>query len=131
MEELYNLDISDNTIKAMMEYNPNIKEMSSLEISEKIALLESINCTEDEIRNIISSNSRYLGRSNEEVLDLIKCLNNYGFKSINILLDSNPYILNLDVFEIEDYINTKKESGMSLEEIVDELDSNPELFNEM
>lgn len=131
MEELYNLDISDNTIKAMMEYNPNIKEMSSLEISEKIALLESINCTEDEIRNIISSNSRYLGRSNEEVLDLIKCLNNYGFKSINVLLDSNPYILNLDVFEIEDYINTKKESGMSLEEIVDELDSNPELFNEM
>ncbi len=131
MEELYNLDISDNTIKAMMEYNPNIKEMTKDEINEKIALLEGINCTDDEIRNIISSNSRYLGRTNEEVLDLISSLENYGFKSINVLLDSNPYILNLDVFEIEDYINNKKESGMSLEEIVDELDSNPELFNEM
>ncbi len=131
MEELYNLDISDNTIKAMMEYNPNIKEMTKDEINEKIALLEGINCTDDEIRNIISSNSRYLGRTNEEVLDLISSLENYGFKSINVLLDSNPYILNLDVFEIEDYINAKKESGMSIEDIVDELDGNPELFNEM
>ncbi len=131
MEELYNLELSDNTIKVMLEYNPNIKEMSREEIYEKIALLESINCTDDEIRNIISSNSRYLGRTNEEVLDLINSLDNYGFKNINILIDSNPYILNLDVFEIEDYINAKKESGMSIEDIVDELDGNPELFNEM
>ena len=131
MEELYNLEISDNTIKAMIEYNPNIKEMTSEEINEKITLLEGINCTDDEIRNIISSNSRYLGRTNEEVLDLINSLENYGFKNINILLDSNPYILNLDVFELDDYINDKKDSGMSIEEIIDELDSNPELFSEI
>ena len=50
---------------------------------------------------------------------------------LNILFDSNPYILNLEVFEIENYINSRLDSGEKLEDIIDDLDSNPILFNEM
>ena len=50
---------------------------------------------------------------------------------LNILFDSNAYILNLVVFEIENYINNRLDSGEELEDIIDDLDSNPILFNEI
>ena len=77
MEELYNLELSDNTVQAMIEYNPNIKNMSKEEIKEKILLLENLNCSNDEVRDIVSSNSRYLGRTNEEIDSLIDTLTNF------------------------------------------------------
>ena len=36
MEELYNLNISANTISTMLEVNPNLKDLSNKEILEKI-----------------------------------------------------------------------------------------------
>ena len=64
-----------------------------------------INCDENQVINIISSNPMYLDRTNDGVLRLISKLKSYGFSMLNILFDSNPYILNLEVFEIENYIN--------------------------
>ena len=130
MEELYNLGISENAIKSMIELNNDIKELSNNEIKEKEIILEQLGCTKSQMINIISSNSIFLSRTNEEILKLIKCLYNYGFTLLNILFDSNPYILNLEPFEIENYINKRKEHGESIEDIVDDLDSNPYLFNE-
>jgi len=131
VEELFNLGISENTIRSMIELNPNIKEMNNRQISEKIELLKTINCSNNQIINIISSNSLYLDRTNNEILKLFNYLINLGFDTLNILLDSNPYILNLEQFEIENYINKRKSNGDSIENIIDELDSNPYLFNEM
>ena len=54
MEELYNLGISDTTLKCMIEINPEILEMSNNEINEKKDILKKINCTDREILNIIS-----------------------------------------------------------------------------
>lgn len=131
MEELFKLGISQNGVKNMLELNPNIKEISNEEIIEKIELLKTINCSNREIINIISSNSLYLDKTKTECLKLFKYLLDLGFDTLNILFDSNPYILNLEPFEIENYINSKKEEGMSLEDIIDTLDSEPYLFNEM
>ena len=131
MEELYNLGISDITLKCMVEMNPEILEMSKNEINEKQNILKRINCTNREILNIISSNALMLSRTNSGLTNLINYLEEIGFDNLNILFDSNPYILNLEPFEIENYINSKKEEGMSLEDIVDTLDSEPYLFNEM
>ena len=131
MEELYRMGISENTIKNMLELVPYISEMSEKEIKEKEIILKKINCDENQIINIISSNPMYLDRTNDEVLRLISKLKSYGFSMLNILFDSNPYILNLEVFEIENYINGRLDSGEELEDIIDNLDSNPVLFNEI
>ena len=131
MEELYRIGISENTIKNMLELVPTISEMSEKEIKEKELILKKINCDENQIINIISSNPMCLDKTNDIVLRLISKLNSYGFSMLNILFDSNPYILNLEVFEIENYINNRLDSGEELEDIIDDLDSNPILFNEI
>ncbi len=131
MEELYRIGISENTIKNMLELVPTISEMSEKEIKEKELILKKINCDENQIINIISSNPMCLDKTNDIVLRLISKLKSYGFSMLNILFDSNPYILNLEVFEIENYINNRLDSGEELEDIIDDLDSNPILFNEI
>ncbi len=131
MEELYKIGISENTIKNMLELVPSILEISENEVKEKELILEKINCDENQILNIISSNPMYLDRTNEEILKLINKLKLYRFSELNILFDSNPYILNLEVFEIEEYINSRLNNGETLENIIDDLDSNPLLFNEI
>ena len=47
------------------------------------------------------------------------------------MFDSNPYILNFDQFEVEKYINNRINQGEILEDIVDDLESNPYLFQEI
>ena len=131
MEELYNLGISDTTLKCMIEINPEILEMSNNEINEKKDILKRINCTDREILNIISSNALMLNRTNSGLIDLINYLKELGFDNLNILFDSNPYILNLEPFEIKRYIDDRLNDGESIEDIIDELDSNPYLFNEL
>ena len=131
MEELFNLGISNNTIKNMLELVPNIKEMSNKDIIDKINILKNINCSGYQITNIISSNPMYLDRTNEEILKLLGKLNDLGFNTLNILFDANPYILNLEPYEIDNYIKNRLEKNETLEDIIDDMDSNPYLFNEL
>lgn len=129
MEELLKrLSISEETIKQMVEICPNIEELSSEEIVEKIEVLKEIKCNENQIRNIISSNAMYLDKSIVDIQELIKKLIEKGFTTLNILFDSNPYILNLDAYEIETYIDKREKRGEKLEDIVDDLESNVYLF---
>ena len=130
MEELYKLDLSKNTIKNMIELNSEIKLMSNKNIKEKKVILEEIGLNQNQIRNVISSNPLCLSRTNNEIIDLIKYLYNNEFDGLDILFDSNPYILNLEPFEIDNYINKRKKQDL-LEFIIDDLDSNPVIFNEM
>lgn len=131
MEELINLGISNNTIKCMIELNPNIKTISNEEVLSKIQLLKFVDCSDRQIMNIISSNPLYLEKTNEKISELFKYLLEIGFKTLNILFDSNPYILNLDSFEIKKYIESRISNGEMVEDIVDDLDSNPYLFQEL
>lgn len=131
MQELYNLEIDENTFLTMIEMNPELKELTNKEILDKINLLEIINCNKRQIKNIISSNSLYLTRLNTEIKKLINYLVSIGFKNLNILFDANPYILNLDEFKVKNYIDKRIKSGEILSNIVDYLDSNPYLFLEM
>ena len=131
MIELYNLNISDETINEMIEIVPELKEIDSDEIEDKEIILEKLGCDKGQISNIISSNPTYLIRSNEDILKLIEKLKEYGFSTLNILFDSNPYIFSLESFEIEDYIKERENNGEDLSDIIDNLDSNPFLFLEI
>lgn len=131
MEELYNIGISEVTLKSMMEINSRLLDLTNNEVIEKKLLLEEIGCSEIQILNIISSNPLFLNRITSEIVKLLECLMNFGFKSLNILFDSNPYILNLEPFEINNYINNRINNGELPENIIDDLDSNPYLFSEI
>lgn len=130
MESLFNLGLSENTLRSMLEQCPEIKELSNDEVISKINILKALKCRDNEIINIISSNAIYLNRSNNDIELLLDKLIEYGFSNFNILFDSNPYILNLSAFEIENYIEERLKNNELLEDIVDDLESNPYLFNE-
>ena len=131
MNELLNLDLSGETLREMVEINPDIMELSSAEVREKVELLKLLGCRDNQILNIISSNPMYLSRLNSDLISLINYLSEIGFTCLRILFDSNPSILNLDVFEVRNYIDNRMKNGETLEDIVDDLDSNTYLFNEM
>ena len=132
MEEiLKRLGISQKTINQMEEISPNIKELSKEEIKEKIDILKKIKCDEIQVRNIISSNAMYLEKSNTDIEKLINKMHELGFEMLNILFDGNPYILNLEAYEIENYIQKRQAEGEELEDIVDEMSSDPSIFTEI
>lgn len=130
MDKLFELGISDNDIKFMLEQCPSIMDMDDNEIKEKIDILTYVGCNYRHIKNIIISNPNYLDRLNEDVLKLIGYLKQIGFTSINLLFDSNPYFLNYDAFEIRDYVDKRLKVGVLLEDIVDEIDENPYIIDE-
>lgn len=131
MEELFNLGISEKTMNNILDINPYLKEISNDEVIYKIKILKNINCSNREILNIISSNPLYLNQANDKLVTLFNYLLTLGFTTLDVLFDANPYILNLDVFEIEKYIKIRINNGEKLNNIIEDLDSNPYQFNEI
>lgn len=128
MEIFFEIGFSEDEVLDIKQY---INNLSKEEILFKVYILKRLGCLDRHIKNIILTNPIYLIRSNDDILKLIKKLEDLKFKSIYILLDSNPNILNRDVYEIDEYINNKLNSGIVLEYIVDYLDNNPYIFDEM
>ncbi len=99
---------------------------------EEIAIfLQRLGCDERIIKNVIMSNECILSRSLSDLEKLVAKLRQIGLTDIVDLLDANPYILNLDAYEIDDYIKKKEESGEPFEDIVAALESEPALFLEI
>ena len=129
MNRLFEIGITEFDLKNMLDLVPDILNMEDSEINEKIEILRYVNCTDRHIRNIIVSNPIYLDRINSDVINLINYLNECGFSNLNILFDTNPYFVNYDVFEIRDYINKKISFGKEIEDIIDEIESNPYIID--
>ncbi|MDO4753238.1 MAG: hypothetical protein Q4A36_03355 [Candidatus Saccharibacteria bacterium] len=100
-------------------------------MEELINFLKKVGCDERIIRNVIMSNEHVLLRSVSDLEKLVIKLQEIGLTDIVDLLDANPYILNLDAYEIDDYIKKKEDSGQRLDEIVTALESEPALFMEI
>lgn len=130
MKEIYNLGLCEDTIKCMLDIVPSIINISDSEVIEKEAILKMVGCSDTEISNIIGSDPEFLITPTESILKLITKLKSYGFTLLNILFDSNPYILNIDYKDLEKYI-IERLKNEDLEDIIDDLDSNPILFNDI
>ena len=130
MDKLFELGINDNDLRFILEQVPNIFYMNREEVCNKINILKYVGCTDRQIKNIIVSNPNYLDRIDNDILKLINYLKQIGFKNIDLLFDSNPYFLNYDVFEIEDYVNKRVMEGKKIEDIIDEIEDNPYIIDE-
>ncbi len=130
MKELYNLGLSEIDIKNIIETYPEIKDLTDEEIAKNIEILKNINCNDKHIRNILIANPYYLNRSINDIKSLIMKLKEINIVNINLLFDSNPFLLNRDSYEIDEYIKKELEEGKKLEIIVDELESNPYIIDE-
>lgn len=129
MDLFYNLGISDLELKGMLELVPNILDMSEIEISNKIEMLKYIECNDRHIKNILVSNPYYLNRFDNDILKLIGYLKNIGVSNLNLLFDSNPYLLDRDDFEIKDYIENRIKNGDSLDNIISDIEDNPYIID--
>lgn len=123
MEALFNIGITEEDIKNMIEINPDIKELNAEEILKNILILKNENCSETHLKNIIISNPFYLSRNPNDLINLISKLKFLGMTDLNITFDSNPWLLNKDTFEIDEFINDRISQGMSKEEAIDLIDS--------
>ena len=104
-------------------------DLDKSDIIEKIKILKNINCSNRQIVNIISSNPLFLNRTNIDLKKLFNSLNIMGFTSLNLLIDTNPYILNLEPLEVEKYVKDRVDNGELLDDIIADLESNPYLLN--
>ena len=128
LDKLIELGIRDIDINNMKEF---INEDNMEDFNKIIELLKNLNCSDSMIRNIVVGNPIILNSIYEDVLELTNYLTSIGFKNLNLLYDSYPMFLNKDVVEIKDYIESKVKNNISLEDIIDELESNPLLIEEL
>ena len=71
-----------------------------------------------------------LSCNKKEIVKIIKYLRDIGISSLYLLFDMHPYLLNKDAFEIRNYVNDRINRGELLEDIVDDIESNPYIIEE-
>ena len=124
MDVLIRYGFTIEEIKNMMDSNISIESVDDKDIYELIDLLGSVGCLNNHIRNIFISNPFYLSRKTTDIKKLIEKFYDLNFNNLYILFDSNPFILNLDCDEIDEIYNTKKNEGLSDDEIIDYFNLN-------
>ena len=128
LDKLIELGIREIDINNIKEF---INEDNLDDFNKIIELLKNVNCSESMLRNIVVGNPFIMNSTYEDILELTNYLTSIGFKNLNLLYDSYPMFLNKDVMEIQDYIENKVKNNNSLEDIIDELESNPLLIEEL
>ena len=123
MEYLFDLGFSENEIKNIIITNNEVMDLNAKEIKALVDILVNVGCKDYHIKNIISANPYYLSRSTTDANNLINKLLSLGIVHLETTFDSNTWLLNKDAYEIDEYISNKQSKGLSLEEIIDNIDS--------
>ena len=124
MDSLIRFGFTIEEINILMDTNLDISLASDNEVNTIINLLKNNNCSIDTIKNIFICNPFTITNNINDTIKLIDKLKELGFKNINLLFDSNPYILNISDKTLEKLYNKKKEEGLSKEEIIDFISYN-------
>jgi len=123
MNTILNILKNEQDIKNILEINPDIKELSEKEIFEILNIFIKIGCNRRQIKHIIISNPFCLNIISDDLIELINKLKSLGITNLNITFDTNPYLLNKSVHEIDRFIEEQKNDGLELEDIIDMIDS--------
>ena len=118
MNYLYNLDLNENEILDIVDANEEVKDLSEEEMIKYIYILIDIGCTQKQIHTIITSNPAYFSRDAEDVGSFLRKLKSYDI-DVSLAVEANPWLLNTDSFELDDFINEKRNLGIADDEILD------------
>lgn len=125
MQKLFDLELKSLELEKMLIDNPLIGNLSEEDMQAKIDILSKIGCSKQHIINIITTNPFYLTSVSSSIINLINKLKSLNITNLYTLFDSNPYLLNAEAFEIDEFIGKKEKLGLSLIDIVDIIESNP------
>ena len=117
MDVLIRYGFSMEEIKNMMENNDEIERIPDKNIYDIIDILGSVGCLSNHIKNILYSNPFCLSRNPKDIKDLIKQLEDLRLTYLEILFDSNPYLLNIGENEIQRIKKQKEKEGYSEEQL--------------
>lgn len=118
MNYLYNLDLNENEILDIVDANGEVQDLSEEEMIKYIYALIDIGCTQKQIHTIITSNPAYFSRDVEDVGTFLRKLKSYDV-DVSLAVEANPWLLNKDSFELDDFINEKRNLGIADDEILD------------
>ena len=124
MDSLIRFGFTIEEINILMDTNEDISLISDNEVNDIIKLFKDNNCSDDTIKNIFICNPFIITNNITDTSKIIDKLKELGFKNINLLFDSNPYILNMSDKLIEKLYNKKKEEGLEKSEIIDFISYN-------
>lgn len=118
MNYLYNLDLNENEILDIAEANGEVQDLSEEEMIKYIYVLIDIGCTQKQIHTIITSNPAYFSRDIDDVGTFLRKLKSYDV-DVSLALEANPWLLNKDGFELDEFINEKRSLGIADDKILD------------
>ncbi len=118
MNYLYNLDLNENEILDIAEANGEVQDLSEEEMIKYIYVLIDIGCTQKQIHTIITSNPAYFSRDVEDVGTFLRKLKSYDI-DVSLAVEANPWLLNKDSFELDEFINEKRSLGIADDKILD------------
>lgn len=118
MNYLYNLDLNENEILDIAEANGEVQDLSEEEMIKYIYVLIDIGCTQKQIHTIITSNPAYFSRDIDDVGTFLRKLKSYDV-DLSLALEANPWLLNKDSFELDEFINEKRSLGIADDKILD------------
>lgn len=122
MKALLEYGLSEDNIMEIFNKYPSVKNIDDNEIKNKIYMLEYIGSSKRIIKNIIISNPEYLNRDISDIKDLINKLLSLKIQRLDITFDSNPWLLNKDSYEIDEFIDNKVNSVMDYDDVIDLID---------
>ena len=118
MNYLYNLDLNENEILDIVDANGEVKDLSEEEMIKYIYVLIDIGCTQKQIHTIITSNPAYFSRDVDDVGTFLRKLKSYDV-DVSLAVEANPWLLNKDSFELDEFINEKRSLGIADDKILD------------
>lgn len=120
MEYLVNYFNSDEILH-LINVNSNIKELEPEEVELVVNLFKQIGIDEKSIYEIVYANPFCLNRDVTDIKKLIKKLYELGIEDMATIFEANPWFIDKDDFEIDDYIQEKLDKGKTMESIIDDI----------
>ena len=78
-----------------------------------------------------SESIEFLNNMKKDTLDLLNYLKEeLNITYLNLLFDSNPFLLSKEKFEIKEFVNKQEKEGLTKEDIKDLIESNPYVIDE-
>ena len=129
---LKELEMENQDIKNILSMDIDFDSFDINDVKGNIELLKLFGFSLKEIRNIVIANPMFLNNMTKDTLDLLNYLKEeLNITYLNLLFDSNPFLLLKEKFEIKEFVSKKEKEGLIKEDIKDLIESNPYVIDEV